>query len=52
MKNDNNELISTRTMIGLRIFMDYRKINEATQKDHYPIPFIEQIFVRLAGQEY
>lgn len=32
--------------------MDYRKLNEATRKDHYPILFIDQIFNRLAGQEY
>ncbi|XP_059277806.1 uncharacterized protein LOC132031986 [Lycium ferocissimum] len=50
--NDKNELIPTRTITGWRICMDYRKLNEATRKDHYPIPFIDQMLDRLAGQEF
>ena len=30
----------------------YRKLNDATLKDHYPVPFIYQMFDQLAGQEY
>ncbi|KAA0060352.1 reverse transcriptase [Cucumis melo var. makuwa] len=32
--------------------MDYRKLNVATKKDHFPLSFIDQIFDRLAGKEY
>ena len=32
--------------------MDYRKLNEATRKDHYPVPFIVQVLDWLAGKEY
>lgn len=32
--------------------MDYRKLNDATRKGHYPVPFIDQMLGMLAGQEY
>nr|GFA25687.1 reverse transcriptase domain-containing protein [Tanacetum cinerariifolium] len=30
----------------------YMKLNEATCKDHFPLPFIDQMLERLAGNEY
>ena len=41
IKNEKNELIPTRTMTGWRIYIDYRKLNNATRKDHFPFPFID-----------
>ncbi|GJS35887.1 reverse transcriptase domain-containing protein [Tanacetum coccineum] len=29
-----------------------RKLNDATQKDHFPLPFIDQMLERLTGNEY
>ena len=52
VRNENNELISTRTVTGYRICMDYRKLNNATRKDHFPLPFIDQMLDRLAGHRY
>jgi hypothetical protein len=52
VENDKNELIPTRTVTGWRICMDYRKLNIATRKDHFPIPFIDQMLDRLAGKRY
>ena len=48
IRNENNELIPTRTVTGWRVCIDYKKLNTATRKDHYPLPFIDQMLVRLA----
>nr|GEY15100.1 reverse transcriptase domain-containing protein [Tanacetum cinerariifolium] len=50
--NDENELVPTRLMTGWRVCIDYRKLNEATRKDHFPLPFMDQMLERLAGNEY
>ncbi|KAJ9562313.1 LOW QUALITY PROTEIN: hypothetical protein OSB04_007473 [Centaurea solstitialis] len=50
--NEKNELIPTRIVTGWRIFMDYRQLNLATKKDHFPLPFIDQMLDRLAGNEF
>ena len=32
--------------------IDYRKLNTATRKDHFPLPFIDKMLERLAGKQY
>nr|GEX22329.1 reverse transcriptase domain-containing protein [Tanacetum cinerariifolium] len=49
--NENNELILTRLVTGWRVCIDYRKLNDATRKDHFPLPFMDQMLERLAGNE-
>ncbi|GJS06219.1 hypothetical protein Tco_0363015 [Tanacetum coccineum] len=46
--NEENELIPTRLVTGWRVCIDYRRINEATRKDHFPLPFMDQMLERLA----
>ncbi|GJY46495.1 reverse transcriptase domain-containing protein [Tanacetum coccineum] len=41
--NENDELVPTRTVTGWRVCIDYRKLNEATLKDHFPLPFMDQM---------
>ncbi|GJZ78093.1 hypothetical protein Tco_0642765 [Tanacetum coccineum] len=52
VKNEENELIPTRLVTGWRVCIDYRKLNDATRKDHFPLPFMDQMLERLAGNEY
>nr|GEW04302.1 reverse transcriptase domain-containing protein [Tanacetum cinerariifolium] len=52
VENEENELILTRLVTGFRVCIDYRKLNEATHKDHFPLPFIDQMLERLAGNQY
>ena len=52
VRNDKNELIPTRTVTGWRMCIDYRKLNKATRKDHFPLPFMDQMLERLAGQAF
>nr|GEW59943.1 reverse transcriptase domain-containing protein [Tanacetum cinerariifolium] len=52
VKNEENKLIPTRLVTGWRVCIDYRKLNEATRKDHFPLPFMDQMLERLAGNEY
>nr|GEY93948.1 reverse transcriptase domain-containing protein [Tanacetum cinerariifolium] len=52
VENEENELIPTRLVTGWRVCIDYRKLNEATRKDHFPLLFMDQMLERLAGNEY
>nr|GFA00251.1 retrovirus-related Pol polyprotein from transposon 17.6 [Tanacetum cinerariifolium] len=50
--NKENEFIITRLVTGWRVCIDYQKLNEATRKDHFPLPFMDQMLERLARNEY
>nr|GEU87222.1 reverse transcriptase domain-containing protein [Tanacetum cinerariifolium] len=52
VENEDNELILTRLDTGWRVCIDYRKLNEATRKDHFPVPFMDQMLEILAGNQY
>ena len=46
--NDKDELIPQRIITGYRMVIDFCKLNKATKKDHYPLPFIDQMLERLS----
>nr|GFB37017.1 reverse transcriptase domain-containing protein [Tanacetum cinerariifolium] len=52
IKNEENELVPTRLVTGWRVCIDYRKLNEATRKDHFPLPFMDQMLERLTRNDY
>ena len=52
IRNERNELIPTRTVTGWKVCIDYRKLNTVTRKDHFPLPFIDQMLDKLAGNPH
>ncbi|CAN6580954.1 unnamed protein product [Malus baccata var. baccata] len=52
VENVENELVPTRIQIGWRVCIDYRKLNATTRKDHFPLPFLDQMLERLAGHSF
>nr|GEU64947.1 reverse transcriptase domain-containing protein [Tanacetum cinerariifolium] len=52
VENEDNKLILTRLVTGCHVCIDYRKVNDATRKDHFPLPFMDQMLERLAVNEY
>nr|GFA66153.1 reverse transcriptase domain-containing protein [Tanacetum cinerariifolium] len=52
VENEENELIPTRLVTRWWVCIDYHKLNEATRKDHFPLPFMDQMLERLARNEY
>ena len=45
--NEKIELIPTRTVTIWRVCIEYRKLNTVTRKNHYSLPFIDQMLDRL-----
>jgi len=41
VEDDKKELVQTRLRMKIRVCIDYHKLNAATCKDHFPLPFID-----------
>ena len=52
IRTEYNALLPSRTITEWRICIDYQKLNKETIKDHFPLPFLDQMLDRLAGHEY
>ncbi|CAN6453991.1 unnamed protein product [Victoria cruziana] len=52
VQNEHGEDVPTRVQTGWRVCIDYRKLNSATRKDHFPLLFLDQVVERLAGKSY
>ena len=45
--NEKGEEVPTRLTTGWRVCIDYRRLNEVTRKDHFPLPFMDQLLERI-----
>jgi hypothetical protein len=52
VNNVKNELIPQITVTGWWMCIDYQKLNKATKKDNFPLPFIDEMLKRLANHAY
>jgi hypothetical protein len=52
VENNKNEVIPQQTIIGWRMCIDYQKLNAATKKDHFPLPFIDEMLEWLAKHSF
>jgi hypothetical protein len=52
IKDEENKLLTKRAPTKWRVCIDYRRLNLVTRKDHFPLPFMDQMLERLAGHSY
>ena len=52
VENEEGKQIYTRVETGWRVCIDYRKLNSATRKDQFPLPFINQVLERIAEHDF
>ena len=52
VQNDKGEDVSTCLTTGWRVCIDYKRLNAVTRKDHFPLPFIDQVLERVSGHHF
>ena len=50
--NEKGEEMPTRLTTGWRVCIDYQRLNEVTRKDHFPLPFMDQLLERIYGNPF
>ena len=50
--NEKGEEMPTRLTTGWRLCIDYRRLNEMTRKDHFPLPFMDQLLERISNHPF
>ena len=49
VQNDKGVKVSTRLTTSWRVCIDYRRLNAVIRKDHFSLPFIDQVLERSLG---
>ena len=52
VRNEKEEEVPTRLTTGWRVCIDYKRLNEVTRKDNFPLPFIDQLLERISGHPF
>ena len=52
MHNEKGEEVPTRLTTGWRVCINYKRLNEVTRKDHFPLPFMDQLLKRIFGHPF
>ena len=50
--NEKGEEMPTRLTTSWRVSIDYRRLNEVTRKDHFLLPFMDQLLERIFGHPF
>ena len=50
--NEKGEEMPTRLTTSWRVCIDYRRLNEVTRKDHFPLPFMDKLLERISGHPF
>ena len=50
--NEKGEDMPTCLTTSWRVCIDYRRLNEGTRKDHFPLPFMDQLLERISGHPF
>ena len=52
VQNAKGEEMPNRLTTRWRVCIDYRRLNEVTRKDHFPLPFMDQLLERVSGHPF
>ncbi|RVX03230.1 Retrovirus-related Pol polyprotein from transposon 17.6 [Vitis vinifera] len=52
IQNEKGEEVSTRLTLGWSVCIDYRRLNSVTRKDHFSLPFMDQVLERVSGHPF
>jgi hypothetical protein len=52
IRSEKNELIPLQIVTSWRMCIDYRKLNKATRKVYFPLPFIDEMLEILASHSF
>ncbi|RDY04480.1 hypothetical protein CR513_11801, partial [Mucuna pruriens] len=51
-KKQHDKLVPMRIQNSWQVCIDYRRLNQATRKDHFPLSFIDKVLEKFAGKSH